>query len=358
VDFNVPMKDGVIMDTNKITAAIPTIKYLLDHSAKIILATHLGKPDGKDLKLSTKPLAAMLAKLIPVKITAIDEVIGPEVDNLVSQLNSGEILFLGNLRFEYGEEANDDGFASSLARLAEIYCNDGFAECHRNVVSIVAITKYLPSYAGLLVESEIFNLTKLITNPARPFIIIIGGIKVKDKAGAITNLESKVDRILVGGAVGTTFLVAKGQEVSKSVFDTDMVDACKAMIEKYGDKILLPLDASRENLFGQEYSIKDIGPITIKEFTKEIKRAKTIFWNGNLGHTEEEKYAVGTKEIAEAVNANKHIKVVAGGETVSFIHHHNLWQNFTFISTGGGAALEFLAGKKLPGIIALESNHQ
>ncbi len=353
VDFNVPMHGGVISDINRIKAVVPTIRYLLDSGAKVIIATHLGKPDGRDLAFSTIPLAKELSKLIPEKVTATDEVSGPNVESMTDNLGQKEILFIGNLRFNYGEQSNDASFASSLAKLAEIYCNDGFAVCHREAASISAITKYLPSYAGLLLQLEIENLSKLMQNPACPFVVILGGAKIKDKARAISNLGSTVDKILVGGAVGNTFLAAGGQNISKSLFDTEMIDDCKAMLEKYGDKIIIPFDAVKEPLLAGEFSIKDIGPETIKKFKEEIGKAKTIFWNGNLGFTENDKFTIGTEEIAKALVNNKGVKIIAGGDTGGFIYSHSMAKDMTFISTGGGAALEFLAGKKLPGLTAL-----
>lgn len=355
VDFNVPMDDGKITDNNRIKAAVPTIKYLLDAGARVILGTHLGRPDGKvDPKYSTIPLAHELAKILNKEVIATDFVTGPEVSHLAGGMQAGDILLLGNLRFNAGEEKNDQGFARELAGMAEIYVNDAFAVCHREAASVSAIARLLPSCAGFLVESEVKNLGELIEKPKRPFVLIIGGAKVEDKAGMIINLAPKVDKILIGGAVGNTFLAATGMDISESVYDQKMVADCRAMLEKHGRQIVMPSDGARQKTEKGGFKILDIGPATIKQFVSEIKRAKTIFWNGNLGMTEEAQFAGGTAEVAKAVEASKGIKIVAGGDTVGFLDTHKLIEKMTFVSTGGGAALEFLAGKKLPGIEALK----
>lgn len=355
VDFNVPMDDGKITDNNRIKAAVPTIQYLLSAGAKVILGTHLGRPEGKvDPKYSTIPLAHELAKILNKEVVATDFVVGPEIDHLVSEMKASDILVLGNLRFDPGEEKNDEGFAKKLASLAEVYVNDAFAVCHREAASVSAIAKLLPSYAGFLVASEVENLGALIDKPKRPFVLIIGGAKVEDKAGMIMNLSSKVDKILIGGAVANTFLSASGMDISESVYDQKMLFDCRTMLQKHGKQIIMPVDGARQKTEKGGFKILDIGPATVKQFENEIKRAKTIFWNGNLGMTEESKFAKGTEEVAKAVNTNKGVKIAAGGDTVGFLDNHGLTAGMTFVSTGGGAALEFLAGKKLPGIEALK----
>lgn len=355
VDFNVPMKDSRITDNNRIKAAIPTIKYLLDNNCTIILGTHLGRPEGKAKpEFSTLPLARELAKLLPHKVIATDYVIGPEVFQLAQGMVAGDILLLGNLRFNRGEELNDSKFASELAKLAEIYVNDAFAVCHRDAASVSAITHYLKSYAGLLLESEINNLSVLLKKPKRPFVLVVGGAKVKDKAGVITNLIKSVDKVLIGGAVGNTFLAATGAEVSESIIDQGMLYDCRIMIQKHRKQIEIPLDCVRQKMKNGDFRILDIGPETVRKYCKEIRSAKTIFWNGNLGLTEDDRYVMGTREVAKAVKASNGTTIVAGGDTVGFLDAYGLADHLTFVSTGGGAALEFLAGKKLPGIAALE----
>lgn len=354
VDFNVPMNEGQIIDDNRIRAAVPTIKYLLEARAKIILGTHIGRPNGVDQRFSTIPVAKSLAKILNQRVVVTDLVIGPEVEKLAAEMSPGDILLLGNLRFDEREESNDDDFAALLARLADIYVNDAFAVCHRLAASTVAIASKLPAYVGLLLESEITTLNLLLSKPEQPFILVIGGAKIKDKAGVISRLASKVDKILVGGAVANTFLVARGEYISSSFYDQERVFDCKALLIKYGDKIILPLDASKVNLGHDNFQIVDIGPRTIANFSRELARAKSVFWNGNMGHSEDERFTAGTRAIAEALRENRLTSVVAGGDTVGFLNSHNLAKGISFISTGGGAALKFLAGERLPGIEVLK----
>ncbi|MFA5927576.1 MAG: phosphoglycerate kinase [Patescibacteria group bacterium] len=358
VDYNVPIRDGVVYDDNRIESSLPTIRHLIEQQAKIIIGTHLGRPAGsKDLSLSTIPLAKELAKILQRKVYASDFITGPEVRNVIGQMQSGDIFVLGNLRFNPSEEANDGGFASSLASMAEVYVNDAFPVCHREAASIAAITRYIPSYAGLRLEQEITTLGSLLSNPVHPFVLIVGGVKVNDKASVIKYLAPKVDKILIGGAVANTFLAASGEDISHSLFEPKMVLDCQMVLRKYSRKIMLPIDATRETT-GHGYKIMDIGPATINRFSKEIKRAKTVLWNGNLGYTEDDRYAIGTKKIAESIAQDKRTAIVAGGDTAAYMDTHNLAGGFSFISTGGGAALELFAGKQLPGIVALENNKQ
>jgi len=355
VDFNVPMKAGEIEDDSRIKAALPTIQHLLENHAKIILGTHFGKPEGKPSpEFSTVPLAQRLAKLLGHRVSATDYVTGPEVTHLAEELAPGDILLLGNLRFDIGEEENDDVFAQRLAVLAELYVNEAFSVCHREAASVDAITKYLPSYAGFRLESEITTLRLLMADPAHPFVVIIGGVKVKDKAGMISRLAPKADKILVGGGVANTFLVAKGEDIGDSVFDANMVSDCQMMLQKYGSKIKLPLDGVLKKDESGSPKIMDIGPETVKEYRKDILNAKNVLWNGNLGYTEEEKYTAGTGAIAQALRDNKNTTVVAGGDTAGFLNANNLAEGISFISTGGGAALRLLAGERMAGIEALE----
>lgn len=384
VDFNVPMKNGIITDNNRIKAAIPTIKYLVGEKAKIIIGTHCGRPQGKKSpETSIAPIAKELQRLLNLKVAIADQVIGDDVDRLAKALQPGGILVLENLRWDKGEEEDDTLFAQELAGLAEVYVNDAFAVSHRANASVHAITNYLPSFAGFLMAGEIEHLSKIKDKPLSPFVLIIGGVKIDDKAGMIEKLAPKADKILLGGGVANTFLEANGQEVSKSVVDEGMVGECKKMLSKYKKKIVLPSDyisedspvistepkASAEisddmkdlsasarddnkNDSG-DFKIMDLGRQTIEQYSEIIKRAKTVFWNGSLGFSEDPRYAGGMRSIAMAMNAVIGTTVVAGGDTVGFVKAERLDNNITFISTGGGAALEFLAGKKLPGIEAL-----
>lgn len=341
-DFNVPIKSGKISDDNRILAVLPTINYLLDKGASITIGSHLGKPEGKpNPEFSLFPIANKLSELLN-----LDAKFNQPSDKY---LLGNQIILLENLRFNPGEESNDDQFAKELALGKDIYINDAFAVSHRSNASVEAITKYLPSYAGLLMQKEVEELTKIKDHPTSPFILIIGGVKIEDKAGVIEFLAPKVSKILLGGGVANTFLKASGQDIGDSVYDKDMVEKCKQMLEKYGDKIELPIDTVKDR-----NKILDIGSQTIEKYLGSIKDARTVFWNGNLGYTEEGKYKVGSRAIAEALNSIDGTTVLAGGDTVGFFKSEGLDKNITFISTGGGAALEFLAGKELPGIIALQ----
>ncbi|MFA4996079.1 MAG: phosphoglycerate kinase [Patescibacteria group bacterium] len=358
VDFNVPLKDGKITDTNRIKNSVPTIKYLLDNDAKIIIGTHVGRPEGKvNTEFSTVPMAQELAKMLGQKITVTDHVINDKVLlEKIDAMQPKDIIVLGNLRFHPEEEANNHMFAKKLASYADIYVNDAFAVSHRSNASVDAITSYLPSYSGLLLESEITSLGLLLKNPQPPFVLIIGGAKVVDKAGLMKTLAQKADKVLIGGAVANTFLLAKGEEVGQSLVEKEMVEDCKKMLEELGDKIILPVDTVKDSE-GDNFKIMDIGPATIAKFRSEILSAGSVFWNGNLGYTEDGRFAVGTMAIAKAIEENTFgTKVAAGGDTVGFLDQNNMQKSYSFISTGGGAALEFLAGEKLPGIEALNKN--
>ena len=354
VDFNVPLDKGKIVDNNRIVQAIPTIKFLLDKHAKIIIGTHIGRPEGKfNPDFSTIPVAEELAKLLATPVDATDHVISPVITEKINQMEPGQILMLGNLRFHPEEEKNSESFAKELANYADLYVNDAFAVSHRANSSVEAITNYLPSYSGLLMESEITSLQLLLNNPDHPFVLIIGGAKVSDKAGLLMKLAETADKVLIGGAVANTFLKAKGEEVGKSLVDDEMIHKCKEILDKYKDKMHLPVDFVI-NGEGDQLNNLDIGPKTIEDFNRVIADGRCIFWNGNMGYTEDAKYREGTLAIAKAMAENLNTKVIAGGDTVGFVDQQGLIDKFSFVSTGGSAAMQFLAGEPLPGIEALD----
>ena len=355
VDFNVPIVDGKIEDNNRIKAALPTINYLREHKARIIIGTHVGRPNGeKTEETSVLPIVKNLSTLLNADVFYINDVLGPKVERAVEQLKDGDVLVLGNLRWHSEEEQNNPEFASKLASYADLYVNDAFAVSHRANASVEAITKFLPSYSGFLLEREVTTLRLLFDFPVSPFVAIIGGAKVKDKAGIIKKLVEKADSILVGGAVANTFLLAKGENVGNSLVEPEMVDECRRMIQTSDNKIILPIDSVKAE-DEQTFKIMDIGPETVAKYQGIISEANSIFFNGNLGQTEDERYQSGTSGIAKAINESQSgVKVAAGGDTVGFINDNGLAAGFSFLSTGGGAALEFLAGGKLPGIEALE----
>lgn len=360
LDLNVPLEGTKITDNNRIVQAIPTIKYLMEKHAKVIIGTHLGRPEGKfDPAFSTVPIAEELAKLLGTNVDVTDHVISPIITEKINKMEKGQVLMLGNLRFHPEEEKNSESFAKELANYADIYVNDAFAVSHRANASVEAITNYLPSYSGLLMESEMTTLMFLMQNPEHPFVLIIGGAKVTDKAGLLLKLAEKADSVLIGGAVANTFLKAEGQEVGKSLVDEEMIEKCKEIMAKFKEKIHLPIDFVKEASKTTEengFRILDIGPKTSENYLRIIADAKCIFWNGNMGYTEDEKYREGTLSIAKAMAENSNTKVIAGGDTVGFVDKYNLRDKFSFISTGGGAAMQFLAGEPLPGIVALDKS--
>lgn len=355
VDFNVPMKDGTVVSANRLTAAVPTIEYLIERGAKIIIGTHLGRPEGKyDPAFSTVPVAEELSKILNKPVSGTDHVVSSLIEEKIARMKQGEIILLGNMRFHPEEEENNKEFAKKIASYVDLYVNDAFAVSHRANASVDAITQFLPSYSGLLFESEITTLNLFLTSPEHPFVVVVGGAKVKDKAGVLEKLAEKADNILLGGAVGNTFLAAKGQNVSKSLVESEMLPKCKEIMDILKEKIMLPSDSINEDLGNGEFRSLDIGHATIANFVREINDAKCIFWNGNLGYTEDVRYCAGTLAIAKAMSDNLNVKVAAGGDTVGFIEQNGLRGGFSFISTGGSATMEFLAGVSLPGIAALE----
>ncbi len=372
VDYNVPTdKEGRITDDSRIQASIPTLKYLLEHEARIILCSHFGRPKGKVVEsMRLAPMAARLSELLGKPVKTVRDCIGAEVENAVSQLKKGDILMLDNLRFHNEEEANDPTFARSLAGLADLYVNDAFGAAHRAHASVTGVAAYLPAVSGFLMEKELSFLGKLLENPAHPFIAIMGGAKVSDKMGVIDNILNRVDAILVGGGMAATFLKAQGYDVGSSSVEEDKLDYTGQILKKAaanGVRIILPVDVvaaakletgaplqieSVKNI-PSGYLIADIGPETSRLFVNEIKRSGMVFWNGPMGVFEIEAFTQGTRAVAGALAESKAITVVGGGSTAESVVEMGLADKMTHVSTGGGASLEFLEGKELPGVAVL-----
>lgn len=372
VDFNVPLKNGVITDDRRIREALPTIKYLIDKGAKVILVSHLGRPKGFQDDLRLDPVAERLSELLGKPVKKLNDCIGEEVEREISNMKEGDVVLLENIRFYKEEEANDPEFAKKLASLADLYVNDAFGTAHRAHASTAGVAQYIPGVAGLLMKKEIEIMGKALESPERPFICILGGAKVSDKIGVIKNLINKVDGFLIGGGMMFTFLKALGYEIGKSIVEEDKLDLAKEimnMAKERGIQFLLPKDAVvvKEIKEDAPTSIKDIdkfekddigvdiGPKTIELFREEILKAKTIIWNGPMGIFEIPAFANGTRKIAEAIAENRScVSIVGGGDSAAAIQILGLEDKFTHISTGGGASLEFLEGKELPGVAVLQ----
>jgi phosphoglycerate kinase len=373
VDFNVPLngKTGAITDESRIRATLPTIRYLTDRGARVILCSHLGRPKGKVVEqLRLTNVARRLSEILGQKVKVANDGIGPEVDKAVESLKAGEVLLLENIRFHPEEEANDPAFAQRLARLADIYVNDAFGASHRAHASIVGVARYLPAVAGLLVEKETKVLEDLLANPRHPFAELSGGAKVSDKIGVLKNTMDKVDYILIGGSMAATFLKAKGLEVGLSLVEDDKLDfATKLMNDaaRQGVHLMLPVDVvvadrlsdgaevktvSIENI-PPDWRIVDIGPRTINNFSAELRKCRTIFWNGPMGVYEIARFAQGTQAMARLLADIEATIIIGGGSTAEVVTAMKLADKMTFVSTGGGASLRFLGGEKLPGIEVL-----
>ncbi len=374
-DFNVPLdkETGKITDNRRIRAAIPTIEYLIDHNAKVILCSHLGRPKGEfNLKYSLKPVAEELSKLLVKEVKLAKDVIGEDAEKLTSEIKEGEVVLLENVRFHKEEEENDPEFAKKLASFAEIYVNDAFGTAHRAHASTAGVADYLPAVSGFLIEKELEFLGNALDNPERPFVAILGGAKVSDKIGVIENLLDKVDTLIIGGGMAYTFYKAQGHSIGTSICEEDKIDLANDILNKAKEKnveILLPIDNHVSAEYSNEAEDKyidsveipegfmglDIGPKTIELFKNAIKNAKTVVWNGPLGVTEFSKFEEGTKAIAEALAETEAVTVIGGGDSAAAVEKFGLADKMTHISTGGGASLEFLEGKVLPGIACLNN---
>jgi len=373
VDFNVPLdeKTGEITDDNRIRASLPTIKYLTEHGAKVILMSHLGRPKGEVVDgLRLGVVARRLSQILGRSAGIAPNCVGPEVERMVANLKSGDILLLENLRFHPGEEAGDVSFAQALARLGDLFVNDAFGAAHRAHASISIITNYLPAVAGFLLKKEIENLGNILENPAHPFASLLGGAKISDKVSMLQNIMGKVDVVLIGGGMAATFLKAQGYEVGLSLIETEMLNTATVLLKetkKSRVRLLLPVDVIVAKELNDEADIEvvaienvpkdkrivDMGPQTISNFSQELRSCQTIFWNGPVGIFEIPRFAQGTRELARLLANLGATTVIGGGSTAEAVNEMGLADKMTFVSTGGGASLEFLSGQKLPGVEAL-----
>lgn len=374
-DFNVPIQEGKITDENRLKGALPTIKYLMENGAKVILCSHLGKPKGEPKKeLSLEPVANRLSELLEKTVVFADDdnVVGENAKKAVEAMKDGDVLLLQNTRYRKEETKNEENFSKELASLAEIFVNDAFGTAHRAHCSTVGVTEYLKESAcGYLIQKELKFLGEAVENPERPFVAILGGAKVSDKINVINNLLDKVDTLIIGGGMAYTFLKAQGYTIGKSLLEEDKMSYALDMVKKAeekGVKLLLPVDftvatefskdaepiITEDRNIGDEYMGMDIGPKTMELFTNAVKEAKTVIWNGPLGVFEFKNFAKGTETMAKALSETKATTIIGGGDSASAVNNLGYGDKMTHISTGGGASLEFLEGKELPGIAALQ----
>lgn len=372
VDFNVPLDaEGNITDETRIIAALPTIEYLIGKGAKVILCSHLGRPKGQvKPEFSLSPVAKRLGELLDIKVTFASDVIGKSAKKAVDELNNGEIVLLENLRFHKEETDNDADFAKALASFAELYVNDAFGTAHRAHASTEGVTHYLPAVCGFLIEKELEFLGGALEKPERPFVAILGGAKIADKIPVIDNLFDKVDSLIIGGGMANTFQLAMGNNMGKSLVDESSVEIASQLLDKAkkkGVNMMLPIDVSAATEFAsgvevkvfpvesipEDYMALDIGPATRMLFAKEVANAKTVIWNGPMGVAEIPEFAIGTQTVAQAMADSEATTIIGGGDSAAAVKKLGFADKMTHISTGGGASLEFLEGKELPGVAAL-----
>jgi len=370
VDFNVPMLDGHVADDTRIRAALPTLQYLREQRAKVVLLSHLGRPEGRvSDKYSLGPVAVRVAEVLGAPCAFSTDCVGPAAEDAVSAIGAGDVVLLENVRFHPEEEANDSGFAGQLAGLGDTFVNDAFGTAHRAHASTAGLADFLPTVAGLLMEKEIVFIGSALESPKRPFVAIVGGAKVSSKLAVLENLIARVDRLLIGGGMANTFLAASGCEVGKSLLESDLVETAAGLLAR-GKKIVLPVDVvvttdlkdaaeprtcSVDQVAADEM-IVDIGPRSVELFKSEIGPAGTVLWNGPMGVFEDSRFAAGTLGVAEAMAASSATTIVGGGESVQAVEQAGLADKLSHVSTGGGASLEFIEGKSLPGVAALRSD--